>query len=77
LKDVMYKVKWKENERECVHESRDLDEAMAYAKELNVFVTICSDTFELVGKFGADAVTAGKLPDGYDYTWYKRRNPVA
>ena len=50
-----------------------LDEAMSYAKTLGQFVTIKSDTFELVGKFGVDSIKDGVCPDGVKYDWVKRR----
>jgi hypothetical protein len=49
----MYKVISKDNEQEF----NDLDSAMSYAKTLNLFVTIKSNEFEIVGKFGVDEVT--------------------
>ena len=49
----MYKVISKDNEQDF----DDLDSAMAYAKTLNLFVTIKNNEFEVVGKFGVDEVT--------------------
>lgn len=66
----MFEVNWLEDSKEFV----TLDEAMKFSKELNCFVTIKGNGMELVGKFGADAVENGKLPDGHDYTWMKRRS---
>jgi hypothetical protein len=66
----MYEVKWKEDSKEFI----TLDEAMKFSKELNCFVTIVGDGMELVGMFGSDSVNNGKLPDGTDYTWMKRRS---
>jgi len=48
-----------------------LDEAMVYAKTLNQFVTIKGGTFEVVGRFGVDAVKDGVCPDGVAYDWNK------
>ena len=48
-----------------------LDEAMVYAKTLNQFVTIKGGTFEVVGRFGVDAVKDGRCPDGVAYDWNK------
>lgn len=39
----------------------------------NSFVTMVSEDPNVVGKPGVDAVVDGKLPDGTDYTWMKRR----
>ena len=50
-----------------------LDEAMHTAKAMNEFVTIKSKDFELVGKFGVDAVEDKVLPDGNSYDWTMRR----
>lgn len=52
-------------------EFANLDLAMAFAKELNIFVTIQGGEFEIVGKFGVDSVVDGKTPDGVAYTWNK------
>ena len=72
----MYKVVWKDTAgRGCEEEVKDLSEAMAFAKELGILVTINGDNFELVGIFGADEVKDGLLPNGDSYTWYKRRRP--
>lgn len=49
----------------------DLTHAMEIAKELNCFVSITGDGFEIVGKFGVDSVQDGKCPDGVAYDWDK------
>jgi hypothetical protein len=48
-----------------------LDAAMAFAKTLELFVTIKSADFEIVGMFGVDAVKDGICPDGVKYDWDK------
>ena len=48
-----------------------LNEAMAYAKAVGVFVTIKGPSFEVVGRFGVDSVSNGKCPDGIAYDWNK------
>ena len=53
--------------------SSTLDQAMAWAKELGEFVTIQFDDMEVAGKFGADGIIDGKLPNGEAYKWKKRR----
>ena len=63
----MYKVIDKEQSTEFA----DLDLAMAFAKELNVFVTIQGGEFEIVGVFGVDSVVDGVCPDGVRYDWNK------
>jgi len=50
-----------------------LDQAMAWVKELGEFVTIHFDDMEVAGKFGADGIIDGKLPNGEAYKWKKRR----
>lgn len=72
----MFKVEWKDTAgRDCVEEVKDLSEAMAFAKELGILVTINGAGMEIVGKFGSDSVDNGLLPNGDPYTWYKRRTP--
>ena len=55
------------------HEFETLDQAMDWAKQFGEFVTISIDGMEIVGKFGADGISEGKLPNGKTYTWNKRR----
>lgn len=70
----MYKVVWKDTAgRGCEEEVKDLSEAMAFAKELGILVTINGSGMEIVGVFGADSINNGKLPNGDHYSWYKRR----
>jgi hypothetical protein len=54
-----------------LNEFETLDDAMAFAKTLEVFVTIKSADFEIVGMFGVDAVKDGVCPDGVKYDWDK------
>ena len=56
-----------------IHEFETLDQAMAWAKELGECVRIKFGGMEVVGKFGADGVLNGKLPNGESYIWRKRR----
>ena len=72
--EVMYKVEWKDKAGQgCIAEVVDLSAALVKAKELGILVTINGGGMEIVGVFGADSVNNGKLPDGHDYTWMKRR----
>lgn len=48
-----------------------LNEAMAFAKAVDVFVTIKGPEFEVVGHFGVDTVENGMCPDGVAYDWNK------
>ena len=67
----MYKVEWKDTAgRGCEEAVKDLSEAMAFAKELGILVTINGGGMEIVGHFGADSINNGKLPDGTNYSWY-------
>lgn len=58
-------------------ECNTLTEALEQAKVLrecgNRFVTIASELPECVTLPGVDSIVGGKLPDGNDYTWKKRR----
>ena len=67
------KVEWKEEGVLCEKEFDDLAQAMAWAKQLNLFVTITGGECDIVGIFGVDSIKDGKCPDGIDYTWVKRR----
>ena len=63
----MYKV----IEKQSSTEFANLDLAMAFAKELNAFVTIQGGEFEIVGLFGVDSIKDGVCPDGIKYDWNK------
>lgn len=58
-------------------EFEDMTEALKHSQWLRNenfrFVTMASENSDQVGKMGVDAVVDGKLPDGTDYTWKKRR----
>jgi hypothetical protein len=54
-----------------LNEFNTLDDAMAFAKTLELFVTIKSADFEIVGMFGVDTVKDGVCPDGVKYDWDK------
>jgi hypothetical protein len=63
----MYKVIANDVETEFA----DLNSAMAHAKSIDQFVTIRSEDFEVVGRFGVDSVKNGVCPDGVAYDWNK------
>jgi len=63
----MYKVIGKEETFKVL----TLAEAMNVAKSMDEFVTIKGPEFEIVGKFGVDAVKDGLCPDGVAYDWNK------
>jgi hypothetical protein len=48
-----------------------LNEAMAFAKTVGMFVRIKGPDFEVCGVFGVDAVNNGVCPDGVAYDWNK------
>ena len=54
-------------------EFESLEQAMAWAKTLDEFVSIHVNGHEFVGLFGSDEITQVVLPDGHAYTWKKRR----
>jgi hypothetical protein len=70
----MYKVNWKDKAGVSFEEEvNDLTEALAFAKELGILVTINGNGMEIVGLFGVDSIKNGNLPSGDKYCWYKRR----
>ncbi len=74
----MYKVEWKDTAgRGCVEAVKDLSDALAFATELGIPVTINGGGMEIVGTFGAASIENGLLPNGDKYSWYKRRRPNA
>jgi hypothetical protein len=70
----MYKVNWKDKAGVSFEEDvMTLSDAMAFAKDLGILVTINGGGMEIVGLFGADSIENGVCPDGVPYTWMKRR----
>ena len=65
----MFKVLNKENLE--LYSCKTLDEALIFSKAYSFFVTIKGDGFEVVGKFGVDAIENGLCPDGVEYDWDK------
>jgi hypothetical protein len=66
------KVIWKDDSGVASEkEFENLTPAMDWAKTLNEFVTIKSESYEIVGKFGVDSIKDGKCPDGVAYDWNK------
>ena len=71
---IMYKVEWKDTAgRGCEEAVKDLSEALAFATELGIPVTINGGGIVLVGTFGSAGIENGLLPNGEKYSWYKRR----
>ena len=74
----MYKVYWMSEEDTAVYQDfEDLASALQHSKYLRdvgrSFVTMVSENPNCVGKQGVDSVVDGKLPDGTNYEWKKRR----
>ena len=75
----MYKVYWTNqyNNEPYTSDFSNLTEALNWCHEQRTagktVVTMVSENPNSIGKPGVDAVTNGKLPDGSDYTWRKRR----
>jgi hypothetical protein len=72
MKTEKIRVIWKDTSGVASEKEFDsLTPAMDWAKTLAVFVTIKSNAYEIVGKFGVDTVKDGKCPDGVAYDWNK------
>lgn len=74
----MFKVYWmSELDEACYQDFEDMSVALNWTEFLRskgrTFVTMVSENPNSIGKPGVDAVVDGKLPDGEDYTWKKRR----
>ena len=74
----MFKVYWTDPlGLPCAQDFESLTESLEHSKYLRdtgrTFVTMVSENPDSVGKPGVDSVVDGKLPDGEDYTWMKRR----
>jgi len=73
----MFKVYWTEDSLARSEIFEDLNEALKCSKVCRdngyTFVTLVSENLNCVGKQGVDSVVDGKLPDGNDYEWKKRR----
>jgi hypothetical protein len=75
----MYKIYFTNEYNEARSYNEDsLSEALKIAEGLrrnqrNSFVVMTSENPNCVGKQGVDSVVEGKLPDGNDYEWKKRR----
>ena len=72
---IYYTNEWNEDRSYIVD---GLEEALACVESVrknsrNRFVTMVSENPNVVGKPGVDSVVDGKLPDGYTYSWTKRR----
>lgn len=75
----MFKIYWTTEDDAVGHlECEDLAESLNHTQRLrnsgNRFVSMVSENPNQVGKSGVAAVIDGKLPNGDDYTYTKRRN---
>lgn len=75
----MYKVYW--SSEDGAARSKDyleMTEALIEANRMRTigmsYVAMVGENPNQIGKMGVDAVVDGKLPNGEDYTWKKRRN---
>jgi hypothetical protein len=75
----MYKVYFTNQHGEATSYDEDsLAEALLLTEGLrrnneNSFIVMTSENPNCVGRQGVDSVVNGKLPDGSDYEWKKRR----
>lgn len=75
----MYKVYWTTTGN--ISNSNDFEsmkDALTFSQNLrvdpcNTFITMACEDVNMVGKQGVSAVVNGKLPDGNNYEWKKRR----
>lgn len=85
----MYKVYWtvsEDGQEYPVSESfdtKDMSGALQFCEKLRKarrdgapvsFITFHSEHPDAVGEAGVDSIKNGKLPDGQDYEWVKRRS---
>jgi topoisomerase IA-like protein len=74
----MFKVYWTDftNTPQGIY-TNTLNRALQISEEKRregfTFVTMVGENPNSIGKPGVDSVVDGKLPDGLDYTWMKRR----
>lgn len=74
----MIKVEWEDYDGvQCRRECKDMWAAMELSKHLkecaNITAHIVDNDIVYVGAMGANVVVDGKLPNGNDYAWFKRR----
>jgi hypothetical protein len=75
----MYKVYWTAGDGAARSEDYlEMVEALTRANHMRTigmsYVAMVGENPNQVGKMGCDSVEDGKLPNGEDYTWKKRRN---
>jgi hypothetical protein len=74
----MYKIYWTSEDGSAKSEEYlEMMEALTQTNYLRsiglTYVTMVGQDPNNVGKMGVDSITNGKLPDGEDYLWRKRR----
>jgi len=74
----MYKVYWTAEDGQARSEDYvRMTEALTRANHMRTvgmaYVAMVSENPNQVGKMGVNSVEDGKLPNGEDYTWKKRR----
>lgn len=76
---IMYKVYWTDCDSGQIREYQTdnmvaaLNMSNTMRQEGHRFVVMAVENTDMVGSFGVQAVIDGKLPNGDDYTWKKRR----
>jgi hypothetical protein len=74
----MYKVYWTEEDGQARSEDYlEMIEALTRVNNMRTvgrsYVAMVGENPNQVGKMGVDSIEDGKLPNGEDYTWKKRR----
>ena len=80
MKVTSYVVFWLGAGNAMHNEFADMGEALEFCQELRkdtagdiTHIVMSSDNVNMVGEMGVSSVEGGKLPDGSDYTYTKRR----
>ncbi len=74
----MYRVYWTDSTKPYAKDFEPMKEALQFSQELRnskkyTFITMVCEDANIVGQSGVDSVVNGKLPDGNNYEWKKRR----
>jgi len=74
----MYRVYWTASDGQaCSQDYAEMVDALTQANHLRnigrAYVAMVGDNPNQVGRMGVDSVEDGKLPNGDDYVWAKRR----
>lgn len=73
---TVYRVYYSDNSPHA-KDMTSLEEALTFSQQMRkegfMFVTLVTHDPNCVGQLGVDGVQDGKLPDGTEYSWKKRR----